>query len=49
MENGIKGIENLLVTMIFKTKTLLKNIDMKKKTFPWLFTWELAKQFLVWN
>jgi hypothetical protein len=50
MQIGSKGIENLLVTMVLERKEEnSEKTQIWKDTFPFLFTWGLANQILVWN
>jgi hypothetical protein len=43
-----ENIQNLLVNMVLEKKNL-KNTQIQKYTILCLFTWEWAKQTLVWK
>jgi hypothetical protein len=48
MQIDVKDIESLLMSMVF-LNNLLENIHILKNTFPFLYTWELAKYIPIWS
>ncbi len=49
MHIGAKAIENLLMIMVLKKKTLKEHKSQKTSFYEFLFIWKLTKHIPIWN